>query len=198
MLSTWVTPACASSSMFLGFQLPPPPPILSVTQDMSMPRSARLPIRLPIPRAIALLKTILILRHLPCRPPRRKGKGRDLRRALGSFSFFSTLKFRISNRRGVTGHFSELYFPLLLKNLPHISNFYPLDNFSHPPIPPTPPPPEGFAIVRRARHEASAGPFSRCNPATAPCRGCNTLPEHSSPATFSEVCPVFRWPVPCR
>src|SRR5712664_4124186 len=37
-------------------------------------------------------------------------KGRDLRRAPSEFLFFSTLKFRISNRRGVYRQLFDIYF----------------------------------------------------------------------------------------
>jgi hypothetical protein len=44
-------------------------------------------------------------------------------------SFSLTLKFRISNLRGVTRHICQIYFCRRLSNLRRISIFYPLDNF---------------------------------------------------------------------
>lgn len=41
-----------------------------------------------------------------------------------------TLKFRISNLRGVTRHVYQIYFPHSLSNIDDIPTFYPLDNFS--------------------------------------------------------------------
>src|SRR5260221_13307113 len=82
MLRTWVTPACASFSMFRVFHIPPPTATPSLTLVISMLRSVRVPVPILNRRTI-----ILILRHLSRHPAALEmvaqiKKGRDLRRAL--------------------------------------------------------------------------------------------------------------------
>src|SRR5208337_2554237 len=117
------------------------------------------------------------------------------------FFFFSTLKFRISNRRGLHRQIFHIYFSLLLSHLHRICNFYPLDNFfslsSLRAISPSNHQLVRSVRVRRAHPADFARPFYSYNRAVAQPPVLCTPPEYSWPAASFPVRPAARSPAPC-
>src|SRR5208337_4804378 len=185
MLSTWVTPLCASSSMFLAFQIPPPSAIRSVPQVMSMLRS----VRLFDPILRVRLTMILILRHLArlLRPAQIK-KG-AICVAPFRVLIFLTLKFRISNQLGVYRSVFINYFHHRLNHLRKKHRFYPLDKFSNAsllaPSASSIHTPAGCVSSRRSPPGLGIRSNAWCNPATSRFPLAYILRAHSSRAASS-------------
>src|SRR5216684_5552182 len=118
-------------------------------------------------------------------------KGRDLRSRPSEFLFFSTLKFRISNRRGVYRQLFYIYFRLHLSHLRRNCDSYPLDKFfdllSPSAISPSNHPRAGSERAGQAHPGGNVRPFFGYNRAAARPRVRCIPPERSWPAAFFRV-----------